>query len=149
MTTEEIVSDITSRDSTKVWSSSCEIISMAQDRDKIFPLIEYLPEIKKRTMGLTMGGAFAPNQRFIDYAVRIIEFHKNSSACTCALYADTYDGTNPKKEVTKGNIVIEGTSSNDGDWNFFFTVRCVKCRQLFKVEEGWGHYMWWQWTKSE
>ena len=61
-----------------------------------------------------MGGMFAPNQRFIDFAVKTIEFHKEDKECSCALFAEKYklandvvdrelqyDCFNPNKEVEK------------------------------------------------
>jgi hypothetical protein len=60
---EKIIADITSGDSQKVWSASCEIISLGQDAEKIKPLIAFLPLIKEKTKGVEMCGLFAPNQR--------------------------------------------------------------------------------------
>src|SRR6478609_4806117 len=116
MTTEELVDEITSRKTNKVWRSSCEIISIGQNRERIFPLINYLTLIKRKTQGLAMGGGFAPNQRFIDYAIRIIEFHKNSSKCPCDLYEDKYECNDPNKEVEKGNIAIEAVTRIEDKW---------------------------------
>jgi len=143
-TTEQILADITSRDTHKVWSSACEIISLSQDPHKILPLIKHLEEIKEKTKALNMGGAFAPNQRFIDYAIRILEFHRDSSACTCNLYTG-YDRSDPNKEAQAGHIEILNTTS---EGNYFYNVICKKCGQKFKVEEGEYHYTWWDWKKN-
>ena len=146
MTSEEIIKDITSGDTHKVWSSSCEIISIGQSREKISPLINHLPLIKEKTNGLSMGGGFAPNRRFVDYAIRIIEFHKNNSGCTCELYADKYECNDPEKEADKKNVVIENVTMIDGSWIDYYILRCTRCGQRFKTSEGQGHYTWWQWT---
>ena len=147
MTTEQILEDITSRDTTKVWSSSCEIISLGQDRDKIFPLIKHLPEIKKRTQGLDMGGIFAPNQRFIDFAVRTIEFHRDSSECTCNLYPE-HPSSDPNREADRGNIDILNTKYTEDKWLDYYLAACKKCGQKYKLIERDYHYTWWGWTKS-
>jgi hypothetical protein len=147
MTTEQIIEDITSRDTHKVWSASCEIISLCQDRNRIFPLIEHLPEIKKQTQGLEMGGAFAPNQRFIDFAIRVIEFHRNSPECTCSLYPE-HESIDPHREAGKGSIEILGTSYIEERWVDYYSAACKKCGQKFKIIEREYHYTWWGWTKS-
>jgi hypothetical protein len=159
----EDVAKITSRDTHMVREASCEIISLGQMRDKITPLIEHLDEIKKETIGLDMGGAFAPNQRFIDFAIKTIEFHKeHSDLCTCALYTAKYktnavspnmefeyESTNPEKEQEKGNIKILQTTLIDGNWIDYYEVECLKCGQRFKVEERMYHYMWWRWIQQD
>ena len=93
MDTQQLIADITSCDTHKVWSSSCEIIALGQNAKQIKPLIEYLPLIKKRTGRLVMGGMFAPNQRFVDFAIRTIEFHRDSIECYCTLYAKGSGGS--------------------------------------------------------
>jgi hypothetical protein len=110
MTTEEIVKYMTSRDTHKVWESACEIINAGQNRTLVAPLIRYLPEIKSCTAGLDMGGAFAPNQRFIDFAITTIEFHKDNESCPCALFIKKYKLTN---DVVKREIQYEGFDPNE------------------------------------
>ena len=159
MTTEEIIKNITSRDTHKVWESACEIINSGQDHYTIAPLIKYLQLIKSSTADLNMGGAFAPNQRFIDFAIATIEFHEGAKKCPCALFTkkitltntlvkrkNQYEGFNPNKEVQKGNIEILDTLYIDNNWIDYYLVECVKCKTRYKVEEREGHYMFWIWT---
>ena len=146
MNTKEIIEEITSRDTHKVWSASCRIISESQNREEINPLIPYLSEIKKKTKGLNMGGVFAANQRFVDFAIKVIEFHRDSGACPCALYLE--HGVDPNKEVVKGNVKINETVRIDGKWVDYYTVSCEKCLEEYKVIEREGHYMWWEWTNA-
>lgn len=145
MTTEEIIKEITSRDTYMVWRSSCEIISIGQDPEKIKPLIPYISLIKEKTDGLDMGGAFAPNQRFIDFALKTLEFHRNNDKCPCDLY-DKH-GLDPNKEVNKGFVDIIETTRIDGKWVDYYISICTRCQQKFKIIEREGHYMWWEWTK--
>jgi len=144
MDIETIIAEITSRDTHKVWRSSCEIISLGQEPSKIKPMIEFLPLIKEKSSGLDMGGAFAPNQRFIDFAIRTIEFHRDNDDCPCKLYAE--HGLNPKKEVDKGYIVINDITKIDGNWIDYYIAECTRCGQKFKILESEGHYMWWEWS---
>lgn len=158
MTTEEIIENITSRDTYKVWEAACEIINSGQDYDTIAPLIEYLPVIKNSTAGLDMGGAFALNQRFIDFAITTIEFHAVSKKCPCALFTEKfrltndlvkreiqYEGFNPNKETEKGNVKILEIVYIDNNWIDYYIVECAKCTAHYKVEEREGHFMFWIW----
>lgn len=145
METHQLIVAITSRDTHEVWRSSCEIISLGQDAENIRPLIEHLPLIKKQTRGLVMGGMFAPNQRFVDFAIRTIEFHRDSDECPCALYEE--HGVNPNIQAEKGYIKIISTTRIDGKWVDYYKVICQRCNQEFKIIERESHYMWWEWRK--
>ena len=161
MITEKIVEYITSQDRQKVWESACAIIDSGQDHRKIEPLIKYLSLISETTINLNMGGGFAPNQRFIDFAIKTIEFHKNREGCSCKLFVEKYkltndimnreiqyEGFNPKKEVEKGNVKILDTIHIEEKWVDYYLVECTKCLTKFKVEEREGHYMFWNWIRS-
>jgi hypothetical protein len=160
MTTAEILENITSGDGTKVWESACKIISLGHNHDAIVPLIEYLPLIKSSTAGLNMGGAFAPNQRFIDFAIATIEFHESTNKCPCALFIKKfrltndiakreikYECFNPNKEAEKGNVKILDTVYIEKNWVDYYLVECIKCKTHYKVEEREGHYAFWTWMK--
>ncbi len=162
MTTEEIISKITSRNTYKVWESSCKIIEFGQNSEKIIELIPFLSLIKEKTMNLDMGGMFASNQRFIDFAVKTIEFHKLNNQCNCQLYIEkfkmtndivdrqlTHDGFNPRKESERGNIKILDTIYIENKWIDFYIVECEKSKTKYKVEERDGHYMFWNWEKYD
>lgn len=145
MDIQQLIADIISRDTHKVWRASCEIISLGQDTDTIKPLIKFLPLIRKKTRGLVMGGMFAPNQRFVDFAIRTIEFHRDSAQCPCALYEE--HGVDPKVQAAKGYIKIASTTRIEGKWVDYYNTICQRCNQEFKVIERESHYMWWEWTK--
>ena len=149
MTTEEIISKITSKDTTKVWEASCKIISLGQDKSEIEPLIPHLSSIIEKTKNLEMGGALASNQRFIDYAIKTIEFHRdNSNSCTCSLYlAPDSVAPDPNNEVNKNYITILDTITIENKWVDFYKVECKRCGQLYKVIEREYHFMWWGWKK--
>lgn len=140
----EIVEDITSHDRHKVWFTSCEIINDGQNHEVILPLVKYLSEIKKKTKGLHMGGLLAPNQRFVDFAIRTIEFHRDSKECPCVLYSN-YELFNPSKEAEKGNIKIIETIMLNENYPDYYLVECKKCGRKMKVSEREYHFTWWQW----
>jgi hypothetical protein len=141
---EQIIYDITSKDIHKVWLASCEIINNGQDHDGIAPLIKYLPEIKEKTKDLDLGGLIAPNRRFVDFAIKTIEFHKDSKECTCTLYKD-YEMFNPKKEAGKGNIIIYETVLINEDYPDYYIAECLKCGRKIKIFEREYHFTWWEW----
>jgi hypothetical protein len=143
-TAKQIIEDITSRDTHKVWLSSCEIIKSGQNHSIITPLVEYLPEIKEKTKGLDMGGLVASNQRFVDFAIRTIEFHRDSKECPCILYKE-HETFNPKEEAEKGNIKIIETIMIDENYPDYYLAECLRCGRKIKISEREYHYTWWQW----
>jgi hypothetical protein len=146
MTTEQILSEITSRNTHLVWRSACYIITLSQDRAAIRPLIDHLDTIRQQTKGLEMGGYFAPNQRFVDLAIKIITYHKTGTGCTCHLYPG-HDRFDPAEEQAKGNIAILETVKIQDTWIDHYTAQCRKCGQQFRIEEGDSHYTWWSWKE--
>lgn len=149
MTTEEILQNLLSKDTHRVWLAAGEIISMGQNRERIVPLIPHLREIKKGTAGLSMGGAIVSNQRLVDFALKTIKFHRDSSQCSCHLYPESGGDCifNPMKEEKLGNIkIIETIKLEKSEWIDYYLVECLRCGQRFKVIEREWHFMWWQWT---
>ena len=141
----KLVTDLSSREATKVIQAACEIIQHSQEQAFMLPLIPFLDELKAKTKGLKLGGAFAPNSRFVTYALQIIEFHHAHQTCPCALYLGFYEGNNPQKEAEKGNVYIEETMLLENIWVDYYLLKCAKCGQKFKAFEREGHYMWWEW----
>jgi len=147
---EDVISDLLSRDTHKVWIASNEIIKRSQDYGFIKPFIKKLRVIEKKTKNLDMGGAIAPNKRFVDKTIQIIKFYKKQLGCPCELYhtnetSFVYDGFDPRKENEKSNIRI--LTEIKGDWMFDYTVECLKCGQHYEVMERNGHNTWWKWKK--
>lgn len=146
----EIIEKITSKDSTKVWSASCEIIKQVQDKRIITPQIPHLPHIIQSTKGLEMGGLLASNQRFVDYAIKTIEFHRDSKECTCNLYLGPESVMpDPNREQVSGYVKIIDTKLSEDQRIDFYKVECKRCRKLYKVIEREYHFVWWGWTKWE
>lgn len=145
MVMHEIIEEMMSRDTHKVLRSSCKIIEFGQNSQKIKEIIPFLDEIKEKTKGLVMGGGLAPNQRFVNFAIRIIVFHENSKACSCNLY--TEHSIDPEREIHNG--YIEQLKRIAGDWEVNYVVECNKCGQKYNVlrNDG-GHMPWFKWTKK-
>lgn len=145
-TTKEIINKISSKDSHQIWESSCEIIALGQDREAIKPLLGLTNKIDDLTKGVELGGAFAPNSRFLSGAIKTLEFHRDSDFCTCALYG-LHDCMNPNKEVDKGFLKIDNIVRIENKWVDYYEASCTRCNQKFIIEEREGHYMWWKWER--
>lgn len=146
MTSREIINKISSKDSHQIWESSCEIIALGQDRKAVQPLLGLIDKIDELTKGIELGGAFAPNSRFLSGAIKTLEFHRDSDSCTCALYG-LHDSMNPKKEVEKGFLQINNIVKIEDIWGVNYEASCMRCSQKFKIEEREGHSMWWKWER--
>jgi len=146
MTTREIINKISSKDSHQIWESSCGIIALGQDREAIKPLLGLTNKIDDLTKGIELGGAFAPNSRFLSGAIETLKFHRDSDSCTCALYG-LHDCMDPNKEVDKEFIKIDNIIRIEDKWVDYYEATCTRCNQKFRVEEREGHYMWWAWRR--
>jgi len=139
MTTTEIINKISSKDPHQIWESCCEIISLGQDREAIRPLFGLTDLIDDLTKGIELGGAFAPNSRFLSAAITTLKFHENINSCTCDLYG-IHDCMNPNKEVDKGFLQIDNIIRIQDKWVDYYKATCTRCNQQFKIEEREGHY---------
>jgi hypothetical protein len=138
-----IVADMTSGDIQRIRTASCAIIYAGQNRDELKPLIPFIDRMQAATQSLNMGGMFSPNKRFPEYAIKTLAFHRDSTACTCNLYAGGYDSFDPDQESKAGNIEILSTS----DDNYHLVVRCKKCDQPYDITEQNGHWIFYEWKK--
>jgi hypothetical protein len=152
----EIIEFSTSQDTYKVWEAACAIINQGQDREKIVPLIEDLPQIKAKTVGLNMEG----KKHFLDFAIKTIEFHALNQRCPCALYVEKYqlmgdnlarmvqyERFNPNKEFEKGYIKILETRFLENSFVDLYIVTCSRCSTEYEVEEREYHFQWWHWKR--
>jgi hypothetical protein len=146
MTSIEIINKIASRDKHQILEAACEIIALGQDREAIKPLLGLINQIDDLTYGIELGGAFAPNSRFISGAKTTLNFHKDSDECTCNLFG-IHEQMNPNKEVEKGYLKIHTITRIEEKWVEFYKASCTRCHQQFKIEEAESHYMWWDWKR--
>lgn len=144
MTTQEIINKISSNDSQQIWEASCEIIALGQDREAIKPLLELIDKLDDLTKGVELGGAFAPNSRFLEGAIKTLKFHSATDSCTCALFG-IHDCMDPNKEVEKGVLKIENTVRIENNWVDYYEAKCTRCNTMFEIEEREGHYKFWTW----
>ena len=149
-TTEQILSDLLSKDVNMVKKASCEIIDISQNREKIRPLIDSLEIIREKTADLDMGGVIARNRRFLDFALEVIEFHKSNKGCSCMLYSQSGDSTffDPIQEELMGNVkVVKKVMEGNSLYVDYYLAKCNKCQCEFKVIERVYHMPWWHWEK--
>jgi uncharacterized membrane protein len=139
-----LLEDITSGDSTRIWSSSCEIVRL-RDTAELDRLAASLPEIVSKTGGISLGGAFYPNAKRLKFVFRKLEYHKSRDGCLCQLYSEhqLYD---PRREAKAGHVSIDGITYIDDRWVDAYACTCTLCGTKFRVEEREYHYTWWAWS---
>ena len=125
----EIISNLSSRDSHKVYLATNEIIQNFHSSSFIRPFIPSLNNIIDWTNGLEMGGLFAPNQRFVDFAIKVIKFHRDNMGCACALYPQfSFD---PEKEISRKRV--DFISKETIEWDLVYEASCRKCHNRFQI----------------
>lgn len=144
---ETILEDLLSRDPQRIWSASCEVIHLGQERTRILPLVPYLTEIGRAAEHTVLGGGLAPDRRFVDMALRTIRFHRDSEDCPCCLYPLPGDDGifDPQEEMERGYVRILDRMLDEhhtGD----YLVQCTRCGRTFQIIQEWGHFVWWRWT---
>jgi hypothetical protein len=145
METAQIVKDLTSREVDGVRRSGWYVISHSQKEEVIQPLVPYLSEIFSKTRGLSLGGGFAPNNRFAEYSVKIIAHYSKDESCSCTLFPEIGLDLNPEADFN--NVEIIETVKIENQWVDFHHVRCRKCGQTYQVFERDGHWLFYEWKK--
>ena len=110
-------------------------------------LASHLDEIREATRDVNLGGILRPNSTHVSFALRKLEFVRNSDACLCALYEmdDLYD---PETEQNSGHIRILGTTLADDGYVDCHECECTTCGTVFRVQARQYHYTWWIWTRA-
>lgn len=96
-----------------------------------------------------LGGAVAPNKRFVDLTLKIIEFHKRGTDCPCRLYPLSGEDSiyNPKEQAEQGNVSIietlHGGNSNFAEYSYI--AECSRCKRRYKITEKLYHFVCWKW----
>lgn len=155
MDTEQVIQDLTSKDSQRIRKSGLIVIHNSQNEEEIESLLPVLTKIKQATNGLELGGAFASNNRFYEFPIEIIEFYKSQKSfwnsqrkCSCCLYlSKSYEGFNPEKEAENESIQLNAKLK--GNYTHDYDILCLKCNQKYYVSERHYHYAWWHWEKFE
>lgn len=136
MSKEEVLENFLSGDARKVLNACHAVIhSVVTDREMIESLVPHLSRIKEATKQLNYGGGFAPNQRFVDKALKVID-NSRREKCLCEYSFDKY-GQRAEFFVQRGFVLLwEKTEGfvNTGE------IECSRCHQRYIVEEeftGW------------
>lgn len=110
-------------------------------------LASHLPDIRRQTDGIALGGALRPNASHLEFALRKLEIVRLSEECLCSLYYldDLFD---PTREEKAGNIRITAVARIDGKWVDYYECTCTLCGKRFRVEEREYHYTWWAWRPA-
>lgn len=147
MTNQEIIKDLTSKEVEGIRKSGWHIIKNSQNEELIKPLIPYYGEIESSTKNLKLGGGFAANARFGEYATLVIEHYKNDFGCSCNLFPKIGLDLDPNDE--SNNVKIIDTIRIENKWVDYYIVECGKCNTHYKVFERNGHWTFYEWTKIE
>lgn len=135
--TQEILNDILSRDSHKIWAASCEIASLSQNHEKVMELVPYKQQIIDGTEGIDLGGFFCSNKTHLKRALMVLEFHEQKLFCPCHLLGE-FD--NPDDLVQDDYFTLVSAEE------YSYTVRCNQCGTNYKVDLREYHFIWWEWT---
>ena len=110
-------------------------------------LAAHLDQIRESTRNIPLGGALRPNSSHLHFAIRKLEYVKESGGCLCTLY-EMDDLYNPEKEQQSGNIRIIATTLTDGRCVDCYECECAECGARYRVEEREYHYTGWAWKRA-
>lgn len=171
-TVQELVRCVTSMQYGDMWEAVWTIIDLGQERERILPLIPYLPELEA---ALKEGPAVEQEWRLqtlygddipiavkslmnkpveYDYpwsfAAQVIRFHRDHSECPCVLYeakGRNY-GYRLPDQIEQGRVkLLEKAMDESGQYLDHYIVKCTRCGQIFKVYEREYHATWWEWIR--
>lgn len=145
--TKEIIADILSGDSHRVWSASCGILSLSQNHDRIKEIAHYKFRIKFATKRILTGWPYSIERRRLLKIFEIIEFHKKNKGCPCCLLGQE---DNPHHVVEDGYFDLLQTVPRSPicSVNDYYILRCRRCGVVYKVSEREYHFLWWDWNES-
>lgn len=96
---KDILKDMLSGDMQKIWSASCEIVSLSQNHEKIMELVPHTDEMYRAVKKLEPGGFIIPHQRVLEKVFQILQLHKERKECPCRLLGGE---SNPKDLIEDG-----------------------------------------------
>ena len=138
-----MIDDFLSGDSYRVWSATWETIR-SRDSEQLDAVLAALPEIRRATADLDLGGGIIPNRDSLKHAfAKLANYRKG--ACWCANYPHNlrYD---PEKEQRAGHVRI--LEASEPPWSRTFRCACSVCGTVFAIQEGEHHATWWSWKRS-
>ena len=140
-----ILEDLTSGDTHRVYTAAWAIIRL-RDADELDALAAALPEIRRSTEGLELGGIVVSNNAMLAFALRKLEYHRDRAGCLCRLYTQFlyYD---PEKEGEAENVRVIDVVLIEDKWVDHYVCECTQCGAGFHVKEGEQHTTWWEWHR--
>lgn len=146
-TTKELVADILSGDSHKLWQGICEICSLSQNHTRIMEIARYKYRIKFATRRILCGWPYSLERRRLLKIFKIIDFHKKNKKCPCCLLGQDDD---PHYMVEDGYFdLLQTVPYADRNYNNYYVVRCRRCGTTYKVSEKEYHFLWWEWKRFD
>ncbi len=138
---EEIIADLCSRDSHRVWAASWRVLR-SRDDTLFAALAASLDPIRAATEDLPLGGSLHSNAITLNAMFARVD-HRRRGTCWCRSYSDLllFD---PAREQTAGYVRIDGASAPG--WSMTYDVTCTVCGRRYAVEQGEYHYPWWKWV---
>jgi len=141
-----ILNDLISGDSHRIWEGACAV-RVLRDIDQLRELSRHIAEIDEKTRSVSLGGAFRPNSAHVKFALKKLQFVKESAGCLCRLYAHD-EFYNPVQEANDGVVRILSKVEKDG-YPDYYLCECCSCGRRYRVSEREYHYTWWQWEDAE
>ncbi|MCP1638428.1 hypothetical protein J2T50_000121 [Streptococcus gallinaceus] len=142
-TNQEILDDLLSKNEHLMWSGACALNSLSQNPNRVKFFIPYLEKIKSLKLS---GGLLLPSQRFIDRAVKLIEFQRDSpELCSCRFLPEEIE-FDPEQLEAGGYVRITKRARGLGDT---YLVECLRCHQWYEVVMNEYHALWWKWSPIE
>jgi hypothetical protein len=140
-----VLDDLMSGDRQRIWSASWEILR-SRDENLLLDLARRLPDIERATRDVELGGMFRSNRGTLEVAFQKLRFYGDGNGgCPCSLYSsiDAYD---PTREAAAGHVVVHSlTPAPDRPC---YACECTRCGARYNVQEGEGHYVWWEWHRA-
>jgi len=139
MDTDEVLKDILSGDSTRVYTASWNIIKADKRQIATFPLgeIEKIHRAFKRE-------SHQNNHAIPQLALNILNAGE-TGVCRCSVYTSS-QRLLPEAEQDRGFVVIEKKS--DIPWKPEFECACINCGKRYFVDENHSyHYDWAKWSE--
>jgi len=137
-----VLADLLSQTSDRVLTSA-SLVNHTRDGELLNTLAAALPEIRRATKSLELGGMLFLNKNHVRQAIRVIENHR-AGRCFCQTYPG-YLFYDPSKEETAGHVRI--TRSDLPDWGMTYDCTCTICGRTYSVQQGEYHYIWWEWKE--
>ncbi|GGR11542.1 hypothetical protein [Deinococcus ruber] len=137
---DSLLADLLSQAPDRVLTSA-SAVNHTRDAALLTRLAAALPQIRRQTQDLDLGGLLFPNSQHVQQAIRVIENHQ-SGGCFCQVYPG-YVFYNPEAEAQAGHVRI--TRQDAPDWNMTYDCVCTVCGRTYAVQQGEYHYTWWEW----